>query len=226
MRARHLALLALAACTGRDQSRLDKVVADNPQKSAADDPWSASTSKVDGPDDKKDEPGIGGMDLKNLLSKVAEAIEKPGPYEAPEKSAGFDETKPHWGVMKLSGGIVEREAFSLTGGGRGTELRTAIDRLRTLAKDDHLTGLLLRVEGVEVSLPDVVEPRAAMHDFRKTGKKLVCHTEDASNSTYLVLAACEQIGIAPLGQIAITGPAAMPIHVKPLLDKLGVTADF
>ncbi|HSD89520.1 MAG TPA: signal peptide peptidase SppA, partial [Kofleriaceae bacterium] len=33
-------------------------------------------------------------------------------------------------------------------------------------------------------------------------------------------------GLAPLGDIAITGPAAMPIHVKPLLDKLGIQADF
>src|SRR5207302_743854 len=41
-----------------------------------------------------------------------------------------------------------------------------------------------------------------------------------------VLAACETIGLAPLGDIAITGPVAMPIHVKQLLDKLGVQADF
>jgi protease-4 len=32
--------------------------------------------------------------------------------------------------------------------------------------------------------------------------------------------------LAPLGEIAITGPSAMPIHVKPLLDKLSITADF
>jgi protease-4 len=41
-----------------------------------------------------------------------------------------------------------------------------------------------------------------------------------------VLTACDRIGLAPLGEIAITGPAAMPVHVKPLLDKLGVQADF
>ncbi|MBA3460283.1 MAG: signal peptide peptidase SppA [Deltaproteobacteria bacterium] len=227
MGARHslaLSLLALAACPS-NRSRLDTVEAKG-SGSAANDPWSSSTAKVD--TDKKDNGGgaLDGVDLKDMLSKVAEAIEKPGPYEAPEKSADFDETKPHWGVMKVSGDIVEREAFSLTGGGRGTELRTVIDRLRALAKDDKLTGLLLRLGSVDVSLPDVTELRAAMRDFRATGKKLACHTEDASNSGYLVLSACEVVGLAPLGQVAITGPAAMPIHVKPLLDKLGVTADF
>ena len=224
MRARLVLALSLLAACPRNPSKLDNVEA----KNKADDPWATSTSKVSTGDKDKDDKsdGLGGLDLKGMLTKVAEAIEKPGPYEAPEKSGDFDEAKPHWGVLKVSGGIVEREAFSLTGGGRGTELRTAIDRLRALAKDDKLIGLLLRVEGVEISLPDVVELRTAMHDFRSAGKHLACHTEDASNATYLVLAACEQIGLAPLGQIAITGPAAMPIHVKPLLDKLGVTADF
>ena len=224
MNARLLAAVSVFAACSSQPSRLDDV--GDKGKGKPDDPWSSPAKVSDKKSDDKDGGALSGVDLKDMLTKIAEAIEKPGPYEAPEKSADFDEAKPHWGVMRLAGGIVERETFSLTGGSRGTELRTAIDRLRALAKDDKLTGLVLRIEGVEVSLPDVVELRAAMHDFRSAGKKLVCHTEDASNATYLVLAACEQIGIAPLGQIAITGPAAMPIHVKGLLDKLGVTADF
>ncbi|MEO7097539.1 MAG: signal peptide peptidase SppA [Polyangiales bacterium] len=224
MHARLLVTVSLFAACSSQPSRLDNV-ADKGSGKDKNDPWSSSAKVDDKKDDDKDGGALGGLDLKDMLSKIGDAIEKPGPYEAPEKSADYDEAKPHWGVMNLSGGIVEREAFSLRGG-RGIELRTAIDRLRALAKDDKLTGVVLRVEGVEVSLPDVVELRTAMHDFRTAGKKLVCHTEDASNATYLVLAACDQIGIAPLGQIAITGPAAMPIHVKGLLDKLGVTADF
>jgi protease-4 len=61
---------------------------------------------------------------------------------------------------------------------------------------------------------------------RAAGKPIACHAEDASNATYLVLAACDRIALAPLGQLTISGPAAMPIHVRPLLEKLGVQADF
>jgi protease-4 len=202
----------LVACN--NPSRLD-----NADKPPGDDPW--SNKKHDG-DDK--DGGLG-FDLQGILAKIRDSIEKPGPYEAPEKSKDFDADKPHWGVMKLGGPIVERQAFSFTGG-RGTELRHVIDRLREFAKDDKLTGLLLRVDALEISYPDLVELRVAMHDLRKAGKKLHCHVEDATNATYLVLAACDRIGLAPLGQIAITGPAAMPIHIKGLLDKLGVQADF
>src|SRR3569833_3899369 len=121
--------------------------------------------------------------------------------------------------------LVEREAWSITGG-KGTELRQVIDRMRELAGDKQLQGVILRVGGSTASIPDVVELRAAMHDFRAANKALSCFSEGASYTTYLVLAACDKIALAPLGDLAITGPTAMPIHVKGLLDKLGVQADF
>jgi protease IV len=223
-----LCVVALSACAN-NPSPLDKTVGDKKidPKQKAGDPWLATGggTTATGTDDGT----IGGFDIKGMLQKIATAIETPGPYEAPEKSADYDETKPHWGVLGMGGAIVEREAFSFSffgSSGRGKELRQVVERLREFAKDDKLTGILLRVSGIEISLPDAIELRVAMHDFKKAGKKLACHTEDASNATYLVLAACDQIALAPLGTIAVTGPAAMPIHVKPLLDKLGVTADF
>ncbi|HEX5059244.1 MAG TPA: signal peptide peptidase SppA [Kofleriaceae bacterium] len=211
--------LSLFGCNEKP-SKLDGEFA----KRASGDPWAATFTKKD--DGSGDGGGFGGFDLQSMLERIKESIETPGPYESPKKSKDFDEEKPHWGVMPVSGDIVEREAFSLTGGGRGTELRNLAMRLRTLAKDDKLQGLILRVDDLDISMPDLVELRDAMQDFRNAKKQLRCHAESASNATYLVLAACDKIGLAPLGDIAITGPAAMPIHVKPLLDKLAITADF
>jgi protease IV len=225
LRARHLCCVLLGFSCATQSAPPDKEAPSGGAKSSGD-PWSASAkSKAKDKDKDKDSDGDGPFDLKSGLSKVAESISKPGPYEAPPKSKDFDENKPHWGVLKLDGGMVEREALSLTGG-RGTELRALIDRLRELASDDKLTGLLLRVESIDVSLPDAVELRAAIHDVRKAGKTVACHAENAANAAYLVLAACDRIGLAPLGDIAITGPAAVPVHIKPLLDKLGIQADF
>ena len=219
MRARLLLLTALLACKSHP-SRLDHAFDRTKAPSLADltkDPW-ATTREPKQDDDK-------GFDLQGALERIRNGIEKPGFYEAPDKSKDFEASKPHWGVLRVHGGIVEREAYSWTGG-HGTELRHLIDRLRELAKDPQLTGLLLRVDGIELSLPDAIELRAAMHDFRNAGKRLACHSDSAANTMYLVLAACDRIGLSPLGEIAITGPAAMPVHVKPLLDKLGIQADF
>jgi protease-4 len=217
-------LLCLAACK-QNPSKLDDMLA---QRGSGADPW-AGGSHQDG--EKRSDGGGGGgnglgFDLQGVLERVKDSIDTPGPYEPPKQSKEFADDKPHWAVMGIKGDIVEREAFSMTGGGHGTELRHLTHRLRSLAKQETLTGLLLRIESLSISLPDVTELRAAMDDFRAAGKKLHCHAEGASNATYLVLAACDKIGLAPLGDIAITGPSAMPVHLKPLLDKLDVQADF
>ncbi len=222
--------LALAAGCKNNPSPLE--MAPHTAGQASDDPWSTTSGASEDdakPTDhhrrKSDDDGkLGGFDLQSILTKVKDSVEKPGPYETPDQSAGFDAQQPHWGVMRLHGAIVEREAWSWTGG-RGTELRALIDRLRELAADDTLTGLVLRLDDLEISLPDAIELRAALHAYR-SGHKLACHVDGATTGTYLVAAACESIAIAPLGEIVLPGPSAMPVHVKGLLDKLGVQADF
>ncbi len=221
MRARLVGIAALAVVACQNPSKLDSDLA-RPVGTAAD-PWSETFANQEGSGEGS---GLGGFDLQGMLERIKESIDTPGPYESPKQSKDYDETKPHWGVLGLAGSIVEREAFSLTGGGRGTELRTLATRLRELANDEQLQGLLLRVEDLEISLPDLVELRDAMEDFKHANKQLRCHAESAGNATYLVLAACNTIGLAPLGDVMLTGPAAMPIHVKPLLDKLAIAADF
>lgn len=219
------AVVSLFACKD-NPSKLDEEFPRYAAGGAAD-PWAATFAQKDG--GGGDGGGLGGFDLEGMLERVRESIETPGPYETPKKSAGFEETKPHWGIIKLDGGIVERESFSsfsFTGGSRGTELRRLAERLRALAKNEQLQGLLLRVEQLQISLPDLVELRAAMADFRAAKKQLHCHVENAVNETYLLLTACDKIGLAPLGSILIAGPAAMPVHVKSLLDKLSIQADF
>jgi len=215
--------LAIAACSG-PPSLID---GEGVASGAANDPWAE-----DAPDTvptPTDGNGLGGFDFSGMLAKVTEGVKQPGFYEEPEQSADYDADSPHLGVIELGGNIVEREAYSFSlfgGGGRGIELRQLVGRLRELAQAPQLTGLVLRIRDLTISLPDVVELRGVMHEVRAANKTIACHVESATNASYLLLAACSRIGIAPLGQLAITGPAAMPIHVKGVLDKLGVQADF
>ena len=112
-----LSALLLVACSSSEPSKLDSVVKGNAPP-AANDPWSASRSDGDDRDGDGDDSesggGLGGMDLKGMLEKLGEGLEKPGPYEAPAKSAELDDTKPHWGVMSMSGGIAPMKRASLS----------------------------------------------------------------------------------------------------------------
>lgn len=206
---------------------------DGAAASAAKDPWGGSAEAPgSGKGNDKGKPAsasgfstmgmLGGL---GMLSKIAENLDEPGPFEAKRQSPGFDEDKPHWVIATLGGRIVERTAFSFSGGS-GVELGEARKRLAALAADPELTGVLLRFDDLELSFPDAIELRGALKALRAAGKRLVCHSHGTGNVEYLVMTACERVAIAPLGQIAITGPAALPVHLKPLLTRFGVVADF
>jgi protease-4 len=172
----------------------------------------------------------GGGGIENIVKMVVENLKKPGPYEAPDHGKAYQAGEKHFGVITMSGGVIERTSysFSLLGGSDmgGAELRQLILRFEKLAKDDKLEGLVVRFEELGISTPDALELRAALHAFRNAGKRLACFTEGVSNTTYLVLAACDRIALAPVGSVILSGPAAMPIHVKGLLDTFNVKADF
>ncbi len=154
-------------------------------------------------------------------------LDQPGPYDEPKASSDYDEEGPHYAVLELGGAVVEVAGFSWFGGSSGIELRTLTERLRKLGSDEQVTGLLLRVGNVAVAMAAAEELREALIDFKGDGaRKLVCHTETATNSSYYLMTACDSIGLAPTGDVVISGVAAMPLHLKGLLDNLGVEADF
>ena len=178
-----------------------------------------------------DDDGAGGLDRTQLvggmmmLDKIGAGLREPGPYEAPRRSPDFDGDKPHWSVLTLSGPVVERESWSWRGGS-GLELSALQARLASLSKDGKQQGVLVRFADLQLSFPDALELRASLKQLRAAGKRVVCHSHGTGNVEYLVMAACDRVALAPLGQVAITGPAALPVHLRPLLARFGVVADF
>ncbi len=218
-------MVALVGCKAHD-SNLDKAKQSG-GKSGPSDPWAATPGAsvaTSGNANVSDDSPLGG--LQDILAKIGQNLETPGPYEAPRASATFDQQKPHWGLIDFSGAIVERESFSFTGGSSGTELYALRQRLHAFGQQPELAGVLLRFSGIAISIPDAIELRAAFADLKKAGKRIACHTEGVANVEYLILSACDEIGLAPLGEIAITGPAAMPMHLKALMDRFSIRADF
>jgi protease-4 len=154
--------------------------------------------------------------------------DKAGPYDEPRESQGFSESSPHLAVIELSGSVVELRSISLFSGFEGLELRAITEKLDALATNDSVTGLVLRVGELSLSMSIAEELREALIGFKKTGsgRAITCHTEATSNLTYYVLTACDSIALAPNGSVFISGVAAMPLHLKGLLDRFNIRADF
>ena len=188
-------------------------------------------NKEDTPADQGDssDNGGGGSPFGGMgpFAKIfASGLTEPGPYEEPRKSPDFDEEKPHLLVMELDKPLAELETMSMFGTTTGKPLRKLQTKIAEAADNENVEGIVLRANGFSLSMAMAQELRASFAKFQAAGKSLHCHTEDVANAGYYVLTACEQIGLSPLGDVMITGAAATPIHVKGLLDRVGVTADF
>lgn len=214
--------LSLGACKG---DKRDEPTWKAPP--AAEDPWAQDAPASGGGGGGGGGGGLAGLgDPMTMLKNIVENLRKPGPYDAPDASANYAADQPHLAVMTLAGTFGELESYSWTGGDDVMPLLAWSERLTALATDPKLTGLLLRVDGIGASLPDLAELRAAFTAWKAAGKKLYCHTEGAANAGYLLLTACDRIALAPTGDVLLAGPVAMPVHLKGLLDRLGITADF
>jgi len=170
-----------------------------------------------------------GSPLGLLGSMLASRRDQPGPYEEPRHSPGFAEDKPHAAVLELDQPLVELRSFTFLGGAGGIELHALGEELQRLARDRDVTSLVVRFGGAELDMTAAEELRAAVAGFRRSqtsGRKVHCHADSAANVTYFAMTACDTIGLASGGDVIITGAAAVPIHLKGALDRLGIEADF
>ncbi|MEM9462204.1 MAG: signal peptide peptidase SppA [Myxococcota bacterium] len=192
---------------------------DSKDKSA---PADKSDDKSD--DDSNDSP----MGLPPMAKFFTSGLDKPGPYEEPRKSENYEDGAEHHVVMELRGQVGEIESFDLMSGTTPAKpLREIANALRTAAADEKVKGLVVRYAGASMSMATAEELRGQLIAFKGDGARPVhCHAEVAGNTAYYLLTACDRLVLAPVGELAITGPAATPVHVKGMLDKLGLQADF
>ncbi len=194
-------------------------------KAPASDDKPSSSDKEDA--DDSDSP----MGLPPMAKFFTSGLDKPGPYEEPRKSPDYEDDKPHHLVLELSGTVDELESVdpmaALGGGASVKPLRELTGAIDAAAADEHVKGLVVRANRLSISMASAEELRRHLLAFKGDGARSVrCHTEALGNAGYYLLSACDTLALAPLGALSVPGPAATPVHVKGVLDKVGVQADF
>ncbi len=210
-----VALFALASCKDKKKEEEEE---------------EATPKQIEAPEDtdEHEAPATGGGSLGMMSALLSSQADQPGPYDAPETSSSFDKDKPYVAIVEISGPIVELRRFSLTGGMEGTELRRLTEHLGALAADSKTSALVLRFGNLAIGPAMAEELRAELLALGAAypDKPIACHAESVSTFTYAVMSACTQVVLTPGGDVSIPGVAAVPVHLKGLLDKVGVRADF
>src|SRR5271166_5021525 len=91
--------------------------------------------------------------------------------------------------IKLAGDLDESPPQESVFGNESENLRMKLDRIKKAKNDPHVKALLIHLEGLEFGLfsfGKIEEVRRAILDFRTSGKKAYCYTEDIAGLDYLI----------------------------------------
>ncbi len=110
---------------------------------------------------------------------------------------------------------------------RRTRLQDLLEGLRRAAADDRVRVLVVKVGGSRVGLAQVQELRAAIGDFRKSGKLAVAWAESFGdfvhgNVPYYLATGFDRIYLQPSGTLGLTGVAIEQVFLHGALEKLGI----
>lgn len=103
------------------------------------------------------------------------------------------------------------------------ELRAAIERL---SKAPHLEGVLITADNLTVGPAQAADLRALIRRLQNAGKSVLFHTHSIMGRDFDLAMAADKILMTPGGRFYVFGLRFENYFAAPLLDKLGVAAQF
>ena len=100
----------------------------------------------------------------------------------------------------------------------------AIQAIEQAAADPAIKYILLRPDAASGGVSSLEELRAALSEFRKSGKAVVAYTENPGNGSYYLASVADKIYMTSYhgGMSQVVGLSGRMIFLKDLLDKVGV----
>jgi protease IV len=160
-------------------------------------------------------PTIGNL-FHNLRAEIANGL------------AALPGERPAWLVMEMSGAYPMRTPRrKLTGfppplGPLPESVESFARKLSALARAPWLRGVVLRSEGLEVSLATAYSLREAVIAFRRSNKSVVCLTSGLDMASYLFASAADEIIAPESAEFRISGLAFGVLFMRDALGRFGI----
>ncbi len=103
-----------------------------------------------------------------------------------------------------------------------------IDILEAIKKaktDDKIKGISIEVDDFSAGITQVDDIRAALEDFKKTGKFVYAYGNNMSQKAYYLASVADKIYVNPVGMVELKGLATEVTFFKEFADKYGIGVD-
>ena len=125
---------------------------------------------------------------------------------------------------RRSGKSKPSDVFSLVS--RRPTLSATIEAIRKAKRDSRVKTLVITPFATGALWAQLQEVRAALEDFRQSGKSITAYLEFGGAQEYYLASAADRIVLMPAGQLDLTGLATYELFFRGALDKLGVVPDL
>jgi protease IV len=129
-------------------------------------------------------------------------------------------------VLRPAGDIPEILPDVILGGDELT-VRQYVELIRKAKTDSRISGILLRPGGLSSPFwAKLQEIRAALEDFKTTGKYVHAWLEYAGDREYYLASVADRVFLLPSASLDLTGVATYEIFLRGTFDWIGTYPDF
>ncbi|MFB0519540.1 MAG: signal peptide peptidase SppA [Acidobacteriota bacterium] len=98
--------------------------------------------------------------------------------------------------------------------------------LQTAAKDNEISGVILKISPLNSGLAKIQELRKGIIDFKRSGKFVLSFIETAGNKEYYLASAADEVCLVPVGDLNLTGLVTEVAFYRGFFDKWGMIPNF
>lgn len=131
-------------------------------------------------------------------------------------------------VLRLNGTLKEQASdagmFSSLQGSTTLGMNELLPAIRKAMANDRIRGIYIEAGQLAAYPSQLQELRAALLDFRKSGKWIIAYGEEYSQGCYYLASVADKIFLNPVGSVDWHGLGGETLYLKDLLAKIGVKA--
>ena len=144
------------------------------------------------------------------------------------KSASKPAAKPVIAVFTVRGPLAESSADEELPifGPPPQSLKDLLTRMKKAGDDENVKAVVLFSEASNIGYGQSEEVRQAIANLRDKGKTVYAHSDSMEFEEYILLSSASRISVVPTADIWLTGIRGESLHLRGLLDKIGVKPDF
>jgi protease-4 len=133
-------------------------------------------------------------------------------------------------VLDLNGSLSERNdeniystIMGFTGdNGNVYGLNDILASIKKAKENDKIKGIYIKANSLSTSFASIEAIRAALDDFKSSGKFIVTYADNYSQGLYYLSSVADKVVLNPHGAVDWRGLASTPMFFKDLLEKIGV----